>query len=266
MKTKFKSPTALLLCSVLLAASLFAPAQKAAKAPPVTGIAKASIVFLGPKPPKRYEKKDGKMIMLAPSPGEIPPQTLFYQTIEKKKTVWKSLTIPSNTRPLAFDLPAPTALALYKEPFKPSIDKAPAPFLKFPSVEPGGQYFLVILPREQGANAWSKAPFTAAIDLKSKEYARADCLLINYSGKDLQTLFGTKEKTIPTGEKIIYRRVAKGKNIRVASKYEGRKMWIFNRSLKASKEKISLIIFYDANPKTNAGRDVGALFTEIDRS
>jgi len=265
LKSKNRYVFVWVLICVLFPVSFLKGQAKAKKGPKQSGVAKVSLVYLGAKPPRRFkESKDGP-IMLPPLEGETPPNMLYYRGIDPKteKSAFMPVSIPFNQSPKSLLLPAPASVKFYQTQSKDDT-KAKA-YLSFPSLGVNGHYFIIILPKGKGKEMWSQPPVVALIDLKKEEYLESDVLFINYTSQDVQTLFGSKNEDLLSGEKISYKKVIKGKYIRASSKYKNRKTWIFSRPIVASEGKISLIIFYDADPLTNAGRDVGVMFTEIDR-
>jgi len=216
-----------------------------------------AIVALGPRPGRRYTEPQGggDPIMLLAKPGETPPSRLYYRGSENRKSKWTSINIAFNNPAALRRMPEDRELRLYQK--LPGEDQY-EPYVTLPAVPETMRRFFFLMPGENGETPWKANPRIKVLSLDNSNLVDKHFILANFSKHPVQHAFENMVEVVAPDRTIAYQRNKVGEIYRLAARYGSEKKIIYNTAVRLSQEgHIQLFVLYDANPETNAGRDVG---------
>jgi len=220
-----------------------------------------AIVALGPKPPRTYrEPADGSdPVMLLAKPGETPPSRLFYRSggnREEGGGRWTPMNLAFNNPGALREIPADQELRLYREvPGEEDYQH----YTTLPAVPAGVRRVFFLLPSKFNATPWADAPRLKVLTLENSNLIDKQFILANFSQHTVQHAFDDTVEVVAPDRILAYQRDKVGEIYRLAAVYGNERKIIYNTAVRLSQEgHIQLFALYDANPATNAGRDVGA--------
>lgn len=217
-----------------------------------------AIVALGPKPLRKYAKKEGggEPVMLLPEPFETPPARLFRRgRAESGNGDWIAVPLPFNRPVSMWKVSAGKGILLYRR--IPGDDDFRA-YARIPGVEPGGRMIFFFLPSAKGAKPWNPSPRLVSLDLGSAEHRDRNFILYNLSDHPVLHAFDHSLAKVEPGRIIAYRRPMGDRLHRVAASCGPSRQIIYNSAVRIDEVgSILLHVLYNANPATNSGREVG---------
>lgn len=252
----------------------------------VQGSAYISIVAVGPKPKNRFElpgKKemqelrdelgDGEIegvkvnrsdhagipIPLPPLAGMTPPSSLYMRKVDSKDSdpEWSRLRVGFNGSTAITKVSSGIGLTLYSRHQKGDLRYKP--YLKLPELSPGSQMMVFLLPSGKGKRPWLKEPKVSELHLHSKGLRGKNLLFRNYASQTVAIAMGEgKPIILRTGQRRSRKLDRDAGYQRVSAVTGGKnKESLLNTTVRVSEGDLTVIVFYDANPETNAGKAVG---------
>lgn len=302
MKSRFVSLSLLLCCALPLGAqeaTPAAPAQEAQK----KGMAKLALIGVGPLAPRRFRKAtsdelqeikkleqqlnkdqkaaggqerqvkvegsmDGIPMLMAPMPGEMPPAMLSYKSGKKSgadgksKDVLKSIPVSFNNPSGGVEVPAGIPFELNRV-VEREEETSVKRYVNCPSLEPGGQYAMFLVPTGKNETRWEPEPKQLLMRLDGKSFEGDQIMVLNFSVQQIKFLLGAEAAVLqPQGTKA-FKVNGGGKLMRCAAQASNVKDFLINKAVPATSGLRSVYVFYDANPTTNGGSAVGVLVLDL---
>lgn len=222
-------------------------------------VAEIAVIALGPKPQRRYRETNGGggTVMLLAQPGETPPQRLFYRDSSSRRStsVWTAFQLAFNNSAAFRPITPKREIALHR---KSTESDEYLPYISLPPVAPMSRTIFCLTPKKLGPTPWDDTPRIRALHLESKDLTDKQFILANYSTHAVQHAFETSIEVIKPDEVLTYQRDEIGEIYRLAARYGTEQKIIYNTAVRLNEEgHAQLFVLYDANPATNAGRDVG---------
>ena len=248
-----------------------------------------SLIALGPVPQRRY-KISGKEIsgksksdesggiapqslnlnsipvLLPPLAGAVPPSTLYYKLpTGSDGRSWGRMRVGFNASTSVTKVHAGVPLSLNVK--EGGSTDGYQTYLNLPSLKPGTQSIVFLLPSRKGKTPWKKMPSLHILDMDSQALLGKSILVKNFSNKSvLFSLDDNDSIRLKSGEQKTYELVhKKGRLHRMAATYLTKRVVIFKSSLRVPDGSLSILAFHDAHPKTNGGKKVGVVRVVMSR-
>ena len=226
--------------------------------------AEVYIVAVGAKPSRRYadDARYDSPIMLLPESGTVPPARLFYKTTSiEGEAQWEVLNIPFNSAPLVKTLPAGKSLRLYQK-----LSGEYEFYMTLPKQSEGKQSLLVLTPSKKGKGLssenkpWDESPEIHQLNFDRFDQSDDGVFLKNISSVIVETVIGDQAFKMKPGDFSHQFYKSKSNFISLSASYlETRsKQLICKTTISVyQQERQLLLVYYDANTETNAGKKVG---------
>jgi len=222
-------------------------------------LAEFAVIALGPKPPRRYRETDGESgsVMLPAQKGETPPSRLFFRDDFDRRSDHKF-----NAFNLAFNNPAGfrpihpgRELMLHQRVAGEEEYRA---YVTLPPVLPASRTIFFLTPKKLGPVPWEDPPILRSLGLDNAGLTEKQFILANFSKHPVQHAFEDSVEFVEPDQVLTYQGDQVGQIYRLAARYGSEQKIIYNTAVRLSYEgHAQLFVLYDANPATNAGRDVG---------
>lgn len=225
-----------------------------------------SIIAVGAKPARSYTDSGA---MKLPQRGEVPPTQLYYRANEEgsgskvrsKKDQWQAIELTFNNSSVMTAMPAGRQLTFYQ---KGTSDYKK--YLTLSALEEGERR-VVLLTRSTSKDAsWMSAPDQHEIGVapsSAQQWEGVQLVFKNLSSGRLVCGVGNSKKPL-TRQKTLYYRDQDEGLCRVVVHSEGDARAVYHTAIRIkgalgaeAGARPFLYVFYDADPKTNAGSKVG---------
>lgn len=255
-----------------------------------------SVVALGPVPQRKYkmpdeddlekiageaggdgrpERKGGKgdagagaiPILLPPVSGSTPPGALYYKSPKPpaEGSPWARLRVGFNNATSITPVPAGITLQLHKS----DRDKNSGyqQYMTIPALLPASQVIVFLSPRGSGSRPWRKEPKISALNIRSQALRNKNVLVRNFSSKSVAVkLAGGEPSVLKAGQRKSFNVVVpKGKFTQVAAIIASSRKPLINTVIRVPKRSLTVMAFYDADPITNGGKNVGVFRTTVSK-
>lgn len=217
---------------------------------------------------KAAPKGGGPLTFLRPLPDTVPPTTLHYKAKVKVKgkrtgnrSSWTRAPIGFNTSSRSIKIVPDTELVLYQKDGNGGHRR----YLSLPPLPPKSQSIAFLIASGEGARRWKGEPNLSLLDFTSKELSDQNVLFRNFSSQSVAYIIGKKKpvilrpgkwKGVKMDRTNVYYRIAA---------MTDQKVRLINTAIKSSTNKLIVIAFYDANPKTNGGLPVATFRTLVNK-
>jgi hypothetical protein len=221
--------------------------------------AEVAVIALGPRPVRKYAAVEGKSesVMLLAQPGETPPARLYYRSTgsEEKDGNWNTWQLSFNNASILRPFPAGREIKLYR---RLSEEKGYEPYVTLPAMPAASRMIFFLLPGSGGEKPWEKTPAFKVVNLGDVTYTDKRFVMANFSRHTVQHAFEQNVETVEPNQLIGYQHDQVGQIYRLAARYGIERKIIYNTAVRLSQEgHTQLFVLYNANPATNAGRNVG---------
>jgi hypothetical protein len=285
----------MLMCSLQVGAQEVASEKKVSKDGPVAS-AYISVVALGPIPSRRYKMPGEKVlksiskrqedekssasgvpkmdshagqhaVLLPHLLGTVPPPALYFkpQNPLPGHSRWERLRVGFNNATGIKRVTSEKQIKLYLRGQEggDSYDG----YMDLEALPPATQSLIFLFPNGKGKRPWKKSPKVKVLHVSSKLLKNKNVLLQNYSSKNVTFILGDKKLNTlkPAQKKSLKLSGTKEYHRLAAIESSKKKEYLVNTSIRASQKALTVIVFYDANPKTNAGRSVGVFRTTVNK-
>jgi hypothetical protein len=268
---------------------------------PPGAAAHLSVVALGPIPTRRYKMPDdddlediesegdsesggdggnkskknrpaadsgagGIPLLLPPLAGAVPPSTLFYKLPKAAKggNPWARMRVGFNNATSVSKVHAGVPLDLhYIDRDKNSGYRS---YLKLPPLEPWSQVVVFLTPSKDGKTPWKTEPTISVLNLRSQALRDKNVLVRNFSSEPVAFVIDDNAPvTLKSGQRRSFNIARKAGFHRVAAIKVNGKVRLLNTSVRVPANTLNLFAFYNAEPQTNGGKNIGAFRTTLSR-
>jgi len=217
------------------------------------------VIALGPRPQRKFRETDDgdAAVMLLAQPGETPPSRLFYQddSIRDAEKKWTSFNLAFNNSSTFRKTVPGRELKLHQ---RKAGGEAYDVYVSLPAVPPASRTIFFLTPKSLGPKPWEDFPAVRSLGLENAELADKQFILANFSKHSVQHAFEDSIEVVRPNQILSYQRDQVGQIYRLAARYGREQKIIYNTAVRLNEEgHAQLFVLYDANPETNAGRDVG---------
>jgi len=218
-----------------------------------------AVIALGPRPQRKYvESNDGEeSLMLSAQPGETPPSRLFFQDNASRGAgrKWAVFNLAFNNASTFRKTVPGRELKLHQ---RKAGGEAYDVYVSLPAVPPASRTIFFLTPKSLGPKPWEDFPAVRSLGLENAELADKQFILANFSKHSVQHAFEDSIEVVRPNQILSYQRDQVGQIYRLAARYGREQKIIYNTAVRLNEEgHAQLFVLYDANPETNAGRDVG---------
>jgi len=208
-----------------------------------------------------------KPILLENHPDETPPNSVYIKRRENadahgSSEGWRSIRVAYNNAAAFKKVPAGKALSFFRRDDMKARDNMEH-YAKFQGgLQPGSRTMMFLQPTGTGRRPWKGEPKITLLNLDSETMAEKDLVVRNFSSAPVATMIGKKKVLLNPGEFRSYDfNAAEGKLHRFVA-VEGRKKIVYT-NIKVDSGSVTVIAFYNANPKTNSGFKTGVFRTSL---
>lgn len=238
-----------------------------------TDLAYISLIALAPAPSRRYQKPPptedhppGSSTLSAHSPGSFPPSTLLIRSDANKesKKPCTRLRVGFNTSPGIQPVPANKTIRLNPTPDHHAGYHTP--YLTLPKLKAATHSLVFLSRQEHGTTQWLKKPEVCVINMSTKQRVSKNMLICNFSNQSVSYRINQKIRNTLKPGKNTNLILPKGRRYhQIKASVTGAPSNLFDTSMRLTKHTITVLVFYNANPRTNAGKSVGVFKTTVDR-
>jgi|GEM_PF-2647421 len=209
------------------------------------------------KAPKANPGIDSIPVMLPPLEGSVPPATLYYQAPKSKGNApWARMSVGFNNATTITKVHAGVPLDLCDA--TPGGNSEYRSYFKLDALEPWSQAIVFLTPSIEGKTRWKSDPKVTVLNLRSPALIDKTLLLKNFSAEPVafviddsqpETLNPGQTSSFAVARKIAFHQVT-------AIKLKDR-VRVIDTSVSIPGDSMSVFAFFDADPLTNGGKNVG---------
>jgi hypothetical protein len=217
------------------------------------------------KTPKAEPGIDAIPVMLPPLEGSVPPATLYYKTPRSKgDSPWARMSIGFNNATTITKVHAGVPLDLCYA--TPGGNNEYRSYFKLEALKPWSQAIVFLTPSSEGKTRWKSDPKVTVLNLCSPALMDKTLLLKNFSAEPVafviddsqpETLNPGQSSSFAVARKIAFHQVT-------AIKLKDR-VRVIDTSVSIPGDSMSVFAFFDADPLTNGGKNVGVFRSTCSR-
>lgn len=217
--------------------------------------AKVMFLALGARPEIKYTVNEEDERIAISSIDDIPPNVLLLRDKEGKR---KKFLVGFNAKSLFYTLPAEQETVFEKRihPAKGKSEK----YFTLKALPSGSKNLVVLQSVKNESGAWAKEPKYSLLDVNQEAFKKLDFVVKNFSKTKVNVVVGDEiEELAPD---FLYQ-ASIGEDLPANKTFtlyiEKEKKRVARLSTRITKQNIHFYAIYDANPKTNRGRDIGVV-------
>ena len=206
------------------------------------------------------EALKGNALLVPPHPQSVPPSMLITKGLEDQDI---RLRVGFNSTPTFTRVPAQKELST-KRMVTEGSDSLKS-YLKINPIAPGSRTLMIVSPPNKPPLMWKDVPGRASyINIDSPGAKGKIAIVVNNTAQALEFTLGKKVYKLSAQQRIALSPPSAAEYQPFSLNYsKGEKKLLTRGTIVVSKEALNLFVFYDANPKTNAGKLVGIYKTLI---
>lgn len=266
-----------------------------AKKGDLTPTAHLSFIALGAVPRRRYQTPDGvgverkrgaEAFLLPPLEGAVPPLVLYYRsryeamkinegnpasTHEEggsdggvEKSGWSKLRVGFNRGVIVSEVVAGVSLVFYTR--QAGKEGKYVEYVKLPALLPGSQVLCFLSSSNRGLQPWKSPPKISKLNLHAKALRDKNLLVRNFS--DQAVSFAVEKGAahiLAPGQRKSYRLEGVSSSYRMLAMAKQPRRAIMNTSVRVPEGSLTVIVFFKASPKTQAGKSVGVFRLSVQK-
>lgn len=216
--------------------------------------------------PARDSGGGGIPILLPPLAGAVPPPALFYKLpkVSKGGNPWARMRVGFNNATSVSRVHAGVPLDLhYRDRDRSSGYRS---YLKLPALEPWSQVVVFLTPSKDGETPWKNDPHMSVLNLRSQALRDKNVLVRNFSNEAVAFVIDDNAPvTLKSGQRRSFKIERKAGFHRVAAIKLNGKVPVLKTSVRVPANTLNVFAFYNAEPQTNGGKNVGAFRTTLSK-
>lgn len=243
------------------------PITFAQKAENEKAMAQVSIIAIGPVPSRRFSNPSGGAPrMLPPLQGQRPPANLLYKSDGSSggEIGYRSVHLPYNRATPFIKIPVGKEMVFYVRDGKDEVRE----YFKIPAFTPGSQHLIVLssVDTNQHKAPWSLVPKVSCIAVNTPELFNKQLYFLNFSSHQVTFRVAAKSYILnQSGGHALA--IDRRKKLHPVHASYGDHRVLFSTAIRQPpKDSLHLILFYNANARTNSGHLVGTYRTVIQLS